>query len=248
MGKRTSKIWTIGRSELQDILDTSSTMVEVLEKLEYDGYNGNHRTIKLRIKEDDLDLTQFNSNNERYMEEARLRLKEKNKRSDGEVFCKNSTYRGNKELKKRLLKDHGWEYKCKSCDIGDTYNNQPLSLQLDHINGINSDNRMENLRLLCPNCHSQTKTFSGKKTKVTHVCEECNEEKKTKISQLCNRCSLLSRGATKLKDLHSEELYELVCVKKTSFKTIGKMFDVSDNAIRKRCRKFNIDPKQRKKI
>ena len=56
----------------------------------------------------------------------------------------------------------GWkEYKCEICGISE-WQGKELSLQLDHINGINNDNRIENLRLLCPNCHSQTETFSGR--------------------------------------------------------------------------------------
>lgn len=52
-------------------------------------------------------------------------------------------------------------YRCEICDI-DSWNGRPLTLQIDHINGVGTDNRMENLRFLCPNCHSQTDTFGGK--------------------------------------------------------------------------------------
>ena len=45
------------------------------------------------------------------------------------------------------------------------YNNKPLILQLDHINGINDDNRIENLRFLCPNCHSQEDTYAARNRK-----------------------------------------------------------------------------------
>jgi hypothetical protein len=54
------------------------------------------------------------------------------------------------------------EYKCQKCLIN-TWNNKELSLDLDHINGVNDDHRKDNLRYLCPNCHSQTKTFRNKK-------------------------------------------------------------------------------------
>ncbi len=51
---------------------------------------------------------------------------------------------------------------CASCGLGTTYNGKPLVLHLDHISGVATDHRIENLRFLCPNCHSQTETFGRK--------------------------------------------------------------------------------------
>jgi len=64
-------------------------------------------------------------------------------------------------MKKILLSKNLLEYKCYHCGIKE-WNSKEISLQLEHINGINNDNRVENLTLLCPNCHSQTPTFAGK--------------------------------------------------------------------------------------
>jgi Zn finger protein HypA/HybF involved in hydrogenase expression len=73
------------------------------------------------------------------------------------IFCENSTY-DRTTLRNRIIKEKILEYKCSECGIID-WNGKSLSLQLDHINGVPNDNRMKNLRFLCPNCHSQTKTF-----------------------------------------------------------------------------------------
>lgn len=78
-----------------------------------------------------------------------------------EILVKNSKYTSTSSLKKRLLKAKLLEYKCNRCSIFE-WQGEKLSLQLEHKNGINTDNRLENLCLLCPNCHSQTNTFAGK--------------------------------------------------------------------------------------
>ena len=78
------------------------------------------------------------------------------------ILVKNSNYsRGN--LKKRLIQDKILKNKCYSCGLGETWNNRPIVLQLEHINGDGMDNRIENLSILCPNCHSQTDTFCRRK-------------------------------------------------------------------------------------
>ena len=53
-------------------------------------------------------------------------------------------------------------YKCSACNIEGIYNNQPIVLECDHIDGDHTNQSPKNLRLLCPNCHSQTETFKGR--------------------------------------------------------------------------------------
>ena len=85
-----------------------------------------------------------------------------NKRELEEILVENSTYTNRTALKNRLLKEGLITYECAICKNKGEWNGNPLTLQLDHINGINNDHRLENLRFLCPNCHSQTNTFSGR--------------------------------------------------------------------------------------
>lgn len=65
-------------------------------------------------------------------------------------------------LRKRLIAEGFKENVCECCGIKAEWNGMPLTLQLDHINGNSFDNSLENLRILCPNCHTQTETHSGK--------------------------------------------------------------------------------------
>jgi len=76
-----------------------------------------------------------------------------------QVLLANS--RSTRAVKARLLEAGILKNVCSQCGIYDWHGN-PLSIQIDHINGISDDNRLENLRMLCPNCHSQTETFSGR--------------------------------------------------------------------------------------
>ena len=78
-----------------------------------------------------------------------------------EILVENSSYANISRLKQRLINEGKMEYKCQKCGISEWLGN-PLTLQLDHINGVNNDHRLTNLRFLCPNCHSQTDTYAGK--------------------------------------------------------------------------------------
>jgi DNA-binding CsgD family transcriptional regulator/5-methylcytosine-specific restriction endonuclease McrA len=74
--------------------------------------------------------------------------------------------RGRANLKRRLLKARVLHPRCRECGIED-WRGQPLALELHHINGERHDNRLENLALLCPNCHSQTGTWGGRNGRQT---------------------------------------------------------------------------------
>lgn len=90
------------------------------------------------------------------------RNKQHQRLTHDETYCINSTH-PRQSLRSRVLKDGVIdEYRCSECNNTGTYNNKPLSLELDHINGVSDDNRLVNLRWLCPNCHSQTLTYKGK--------------------------------------------------------------------------------------
>ena len=77
-----------------------------------------------------------------------------------EVFKEESHY-SNEMVKQRIVSQGMLEYRCIKCGI-DKWQGETIVLDLDHINGDNLDNRLENLRFLCPNCHSQTDTYKGR--------------------------------------------------------------------------------------
>lgn len=76
-----------------------------------------------------------------------------------EVFITNSSHPRHR-VKDRIIMEGLLPYHCSVCGIEPMWQSKPLTLVLDHINGVNNDNRLQNLRFLCPNCNSQTNTFS----------------------------------------------------------------------------------------
>jgi 5-methylcytosine-specific restriction endonuclease McrA len=72
-----------------------------------------------------------------------------------------ATSRSRVSIKRRLLQAGILENRCSECGLSD-WNGKPLAVQIDHVNGIKDDWRLDNLRMLCPNCHSQTPTFGGR--------------------------------------------------------------------------------------
>lgn len=102
---------------------------------------------------------------------------------------------GKSILKQRLIDGGYLDYKCKCCGI-DSWNNNAITLELDHIDGNKKNNNINNLRLLCPNCHSQTITYRNKNNNIPLNKETVETEINNSSSQnqLCKRLGIANRG------------------------------------------------------
>ncbi len=145
----------------QDIIDAvraSFSIRQVLRMLRLSPTGCNYKGMHAHFARLDLDTPHFTG-------QGHLRGKTHGwtpKRPLSEILVQNSTYLSNRSLKFRLLREGLLTNRCAVCDLEPMWQGKPLVLVLDHINGDCTDHRMENLRLLCPNCNSQQPTFAGK--------------------------------------------------------------------------------------
>lgn len=187
---------------------------------------------------------------------------------------------GRRQASKHLrwaMLESGIEYKCSECGAGYVYNNKPIAHQVDHLNNDWLDDRLENLRFLCPNCHSQTIGWCGqkalldtyrltgrmnpKKYKTVKYSDNLNNDpikdrkkREPRIEHPCLVCGkvikrgkycsyeCMRKGQRKFNPT-KEELENLI--KQYPMTTIGKMFGVSDNAVRKRAELLGISVPKR---
>ena len=162
-----NKIDLLSDGEFIELVNKCSNISDVLRELGYstNGNSGGYQIVKERMEKLDLFFTKRNSI---YQDNTAL--------PQEKILIKDSESNRTK-LKTRLVKEGLKEYKCECCGIS-KWNGKPLTLQLHHINGIHNDNRLSNLQLLCPNCHSQTENFGtrGRGTSIIRKAENLSKE------------------------------------------------------------------------
>lgn len=151
------------KDKLTTIVSQSSCLADVLRGFGFDPSRGagNFRTAKRYIAMYEIDTSHFDPGKNRRSALARNAERVKKPIEDiisGDVV----TYAGSSNLKAKLFKAGIKQRICEECGIGEEWNGKMLTLQLDHVDGDHKNNLLGNLRILCPNCHSQTITHSRK--------------------------------------------------------------------------------------
>lgn len=221
--------WT--DEQLVAAVKTSTSAREVLDKLGLAVSGSMARTVKLHIVRLKLDTAHWIN----VPNPARIQFG--NKAPLDAVLVENSPW-SNRYIRRRIVGENIIPYACSVCGLSQ-WNNDAITLQLDHVNGNRKDNRLENLRFLCPNCHSQTVTWGTRQRRSQPpniqrrsptTCERCGETKLCRKSRLCRRCAgFLS--PSKITWPPVEELAKMI--EETSYLAVGRKLGVSDNAIRK---------------
>jgi len=228
------KIDEFTRDEIIKILNESRSLRESIIHFGYSSNgSGGYSTVKSHLRNLNIPIPKYH-----YYGSGKIQ----NRIPTNELLVENSTYQNRGNLKKRLVKEGILEYKCKCGNTG-VWKGKPLSLQLEHKNGKNNDNRIENIEFLCPNCHSQSETFAGKNNKCSKRIKK--EIKKREIpsvnhclcgtpikndSVVCVRCHHENQRKVKSRPSYGELINDITF---SNYTATGKKYGVSDNTIRK---------------
>ncbi|HWF75035.1 MAG TPA: hypothetical protein VG186_16920 [Solirubrobacteraceae bacterium] len=224
-------------AQVRDAVEHSPSLAEALRRLGLRAAGGNHRTLKKLIAQYGISTDHFDPNWALRYERRSMAI------PLDEILVEHSSYnRGH--LKRRLYEAGVKRRQCELCGQGETWRGQSMAMILDHINGVADDNRLENLRIVCPNCAATFETHCGRKNRqdvAPRACAHCGRDFLPNYARqrYCSQaCGVHSKGPRKPKPetrkVPRPPYEQLIAeVRSTSYVAVGRKYGVSDTAIRK---------------
>lgn len=207
------------KENFEKAIKEATSIKGTLKNLGLRAAGGNYKVFNKYLKKYGTDTSHFETKQEtckrtlgKYASGVKIPL--------SDILVENSTYsRGH--LKKRLYKEGLKERKCemKDCGQGEEWMGKKMSLILDHINGVHDDNRIDNLRIICPNCNATLPTHCGK-----------NNAKKKEIKDPDWRGKPRPKRRIAKRPPHIQLQQE---IKELGYSATGRKYGVSDNSVRK---------------
>lgn len=204
---------------------------------------GNHVTLRKYIAVWGISTDHFDP------EAARIEaLSRREGRPLDELLVEGSTVsRGN--LKRRLYRTGLKERVCELCGQDERWQGLKMSLILDHVNGVSNDNRIENLRIVCPNCAATLPTHCGRNIPRERACAHCektfepNRPEQRYCSVGCGVTDTCGGPQPERRKAQRPPIRQLLCeIGESSYREVGRRYGVSDNAIRKWLRVEGVTP------
>lgn len=219
--------------ELKRLVAESSSFREVAIKRGAKPAGGNCTSISHLCKRHGLDISHMTGQVHNKGKPA------KNKKTAEQVLVMGDPLSGRMaaDRLRRALFEQEVPHKCNDCNI-DEWNGRKLVLEIDHIDGQYWNNQRDNLQFLCPNCHS-FKTHAETKARKEQNLPNVDAERELKPPKLKKQKEPKLRKPSVLAHLTKEQLEALVM--QNSFVAVGQMFNISDNAVRRWCKKLGIE-------
>ncbi len=231
-------------AQAREAVASSLSYAEALRKLDVGSTGGNWRTLLIWLERWGIPIGHFDPR------APQRRGVSQRPRPLHEILVEGSTYsRGH--LKQRLYREGLKRRRCELCGQGELWRGRPMGLILDHINGVRDDHRLDNLRIVCPNCAATLETHCGRKNRVVRSerrCLRCDAaflpryERQRYCSRACGtRSPKPTRGVAQperrrvQRPPYDELMREIAA---NGYSAVGRVHGVSDNAVRKWVRQY----------
>lgn len=211
--------YKLSEEELLLIVKTSYSLREVLIKSGLAPKGGNYKIMKNRLRLINADCSHFDKRNWRYGKKFPL------EKTKPELIFRNNSRATSYRVKQLLFEYKHKEKTCEVCGLRE-WLDRPIPLEVHHLDGNSHNNELQNLQILCPNCHSLTDNYRGKKLKkqIEPTGTDINTDKRKLRKVRINERKVKNRPSVDV--LLSE-------VKQVGYCATGRKYNVSDNCIRK---------------